>query len=246
MSDEINVYWATANDGYEIDWQLTMPEPYLLRKELFDTRNRSNKTRNTFLKCPAVTSVINNVFVWQSPKDTKVDLEIKDDQVRLNALEGADNADIFHWTVEHQPTISYNLLVTLKYHIVFFAEEDVDVLFTAPYFSNAPHLQYGAVVPGKFNVGSWFRPYNAEMNLWEKNTHMEFKEGEPIAYFTFLTDKKINLIRFNMSEKAHQFSRANATSGTWLPYKTLQQRYQMFKNRKMRTAILREIKNNLV
>lgn len=246
MSGPINVYWATANDGFDLDWQIMMEEPSSLRKEMFDSRNKSNKTRNTFLKCPASTSVINNIFVWKSPKDTSVDLEIINDEIQLNKYENDNDSDIFKWTVEHQPTLGWNLLVTLKHHIIFFAEEDVDVLFSAPYFSHAPHLQYGAVVPGKFNVGAWFRPFNAEMNLWHGQTHMEFKENEPIAYFTFLTDRKINLKRFRMTEKTRGIARANATSGTWLPYKSLQERYQIFKSRGLRNVILKDIKENLV
>ena len=244
MSKGINVYWAVANTGMEVDWQLMMEEPRPLRRDIYNNKNRSNKDRQTFLKCPAVTNVINNTLVWRSPKDTSVDVEIQDGMVEL--YRRIDNGDMFPWYPEHQPTISNNILITFEYHIIFFADQDVDVLFSAPYFSKAPHLQYGAIVPGKFNVGSWFRPYNAEMNLWAGNTHMEFKEGEPIAYFTFLTDEKINVHQFRMTQELRDISYSMTSSGTWLPFKPLQERYKMFKQRNMRNMILNKIKENLV
>lgn len=244
MSKPINVYWAVANQGMEVDWQLMMPEPDILRKNLYDNRNKSNKARQTFLKCPAVTTVINNTLIWRSPKNTSVDIDIQDGMVEL--YKRHDSGDMFHWYAEHQPTVSNNLLVTFDYHIIFFADQDVDVLFSAPYFSQAPHLQYGAIIPGRFNVGSWFRPYNAEMNLWEGNRHIEFKENEPIAYFTFMTDERINVQQFRMTDELRNISYSMTSSGTWLPFKPLAQRYEMFKQRKMRNMILSKIKANLV
>ena len=244
MGKPINVYWAVANEGMDVDWQLMMEPVHTLRRDIYNNKNRSNKDRQTFLKCPAVTTVINNTLVWRAPKNTSVDIEVKDGMVELHKR--IDNGDMFHWYSEHQPTISNNILITLDYHIIFFADADVDVLFSAPYFSKAPHLQYGAILPGKFNVGSWFRPYNAEMNLWAGNTHMEFKESEPIAYFTFLTDEKIKVQQFRMTEDLRAISYSMTSTGTWLPFKSLQERYQMFKQRNMRGVILNKIKENLV
>jgi hypothetical protein len=244
MGKPINVYWAVANEGQDVDWQLMMEEPAPLRKSLYEKRNRSNKDRQTYLKCPAVTAVINNTLVWRSPKNTSVDIPVENGEIELYRRH--DKGDMFHWYPEHQPAVSNNLLITFDYHIIFFADQDVEVLFSAPYFSKAPHLQYGAIVPGKFNVGSWFRPYNAEMNLWEGNRHMEFQENEPIAYFTFLTDEKINVHQFRMTDDLRKISYSMTSSGTWLPYKPLQDRYNMFRQRKMRETVLDKINANIV
>lgn len=244
MGKPINVYWASANFGQDIDWQLMMEEPLPLRKDIFDNRNRSNKSRGTLLKCPAVTSVINNTLVWRAPKNTSVDVSIENGSIELNRR--YNNGDMFDWYPEHQPSIKNNVLITFDYHIIFFADQDVEVLFSAPYFSKAPHLQYGATLPGRFNVGSWFRPYNAEMNLWDGNTHIEFKENEPIAYFTFLTDEKINVQQFRMTDELRKISYSMTSAGTWMPNKTLQERYHTFRQRKMRGMILDKIKSNLV
>lgn len=244
MSNEINVYWAVGGSNVDFDRQLTMEEPESLRRIIFNKRNRSNKVRQNFLKCPAVTDVINNTFVWRAPKKTFVDVEVRDGAVEPNKR--YSNNDYFDWYHEHPPTMSDNVLVTFDYHILFFADQEVEALFTAPYFSEAPHLQYGAIVPGKFNVGAWFRPFNAEINLWDGNTHMEFQEGEPIAYFTFLTDKKINLKQFRMTAELSNIASSMTSSINWLPYRPLAERYDLFRRRRLRGVVLDKIKNNLV
>jgi hypothetical protein len=245
MSKEINVYWAVVGEAdHGIDRQLMMAEPVYLRKTLFDSRNKSNKMKQNFLKCPAVTNVVNNTLIWKAPLSTSVDVDIVDG--KMEPMKRYSSNNLFDWYSEHPPTISNNVLITFDYHIIFFADEEVDVLFTAPYFSEAPHLQYGAIVPGKFDVGSWFRPYNAEMNLWEGNTHMEFKEDEPIAYFTFLTDKKIKVNQFRMTEELRSISMSMTASIRWLPNRSLADRYDLFRKRRLKGVILNKIKENLV
>lgn len=243
--DELTVYWAVvAEKDHGHDRQMMFIEPIPLRKTLFNSRNKNNKSRQNFLKCPAVVDVVNNVFVWKSPKKTSVSIEVVNGMVEPNRR--YDNGDYLDWYTEHPPTIEGNLLVTLDYHIIFFAEEEVEVLFSSPYFTQAPHLQSGAVVPGKFNVGTWFRPMNAEFNLWKGNTSISFEEGEDIAYFTFLTDKKIRLQEFKMTHDLNRIAASMVASITWMPHLPLKDRYEAFRRRKIRGVVLKKIKENLV
>lgn len=243
--NEVTVYWAVVTQkDYGHDRQMMFVEPVSLRKTLFSNRNRNNKSRQNFLKCPAVVDVVNNVFVWKSPKKTSLEIDVVDGKLEPNRV--YDNGDHFNWYTEHPPTLENNLLVTLDYHIIFFAEEDVEVLFTSPYFTNAPHLKDGAIVPGKFNVGSWFRPMNAEFNLWNGHNSIGFEQGEDLAYFTFLTDKKVNLKEFRMTPELNGIAMSMVASITWMPHKPLRERYEAFRTRKLRGVILNKIKENLV
>jgi hypothetical protein len=242
---DLTVYWAVVSEkDYGHDRQMMFIEPASLRKTLFNNRNKGNKSRQNFLKCPAVVDVVNNVFVWKSPKKTSVDLEVVDGKMKPN--QRYENGDHFDWYTEHPPTLESNLLVTLDYHIIFFAEEEVEVLLTAPYFTEAPHLKSGAIVPGKVNVGAWFRPMNAEFNLWRNNTSISFEENEDIAYFTFLTDKKVRLQEFKMNQDLNRIAASMVASIMWMPYKPLRDRYDAFRRRKLRGVVLRKIKENLV
>ena len=243
--DDVTVYWAVVNEKETgPDRQIMFIEPASLRKTLFNSRNRSNKSRQNFLKCPAVVDVINNVFVWKSPKKTSVEIDVVGGSVQPNKRYEKD--DYLDWYTEHPPTLENNLLVTLDYHIIFFAEEEVEVMLTAPYFTNAPHLSKGAIVPGKVNIGAWFRPMNAEFNLWNGNREISFEENEDIAYFTFLTDKKVNLQEFRMTPELNRLAMSMVASIKWMPHKPLRDRYDAFRRRKLRGVILGKIKQNLV
>ena len=243
--DDISVYWAVVTEkDYGMDRQIMFVEPEPLRKTLFANRNKNNKSRQNFLKCPAVTDVVNNVFVWKSPKETSIDIEVVDGMIEPDKR--YEMGDYLDWYTQHPPTLENNLLASLDYHIIFFAEEEVEVLLSAPYFTNAPHLQSGAIIPGKVNIGSWFRPLNAEFNLWNGNRNISFKENEDIAYFTFLTDKKVHLQEFRMSSDLNRIAMSMVSSISWMPHKPLRDRYENFRRRKMRGVILNKIRENLV
>lgn len=243
--DDLTVYWAVVSEREGgMDRQIMFVEPAPLRRTLFSNRNKNNKSRQNFLKCPAVVDVVNNVFVWKSPKKTSVEIEVVDGMVEPNRR--YEVGDHFDWYTEHPPTLESNLLVTLDYHIIFFCEEEVEVLFTAPYFTEAPHLSSGALVPGKVNVGAWFRPMNAEFNLWKGNKSISFEENEDIAYFTFLTDKKVKLQEFKMTTDLNKIAMSMVASITWMPHLPLKDRYDAFRRRKLRNVVLKKIKENLV
>lgn len=243
--NDLTVYWAVITEkDYGMDRQIMFVEPASLRKMLFNNRNKNNKSRQNFLKCPAVVDVVNNVFVWKSPKKTSVQIDVVDGMVEPNKR--YENDDYFDWYTEHPPTLEKNLLVTLDYHIIFFSEEEVEVLLTAPYFTNAPHLKDGAMVPGKVNIGAWFRPMNAEFNLWNGNTSISFEENEDIGYFTFLTDKKVNLQEFKMTPDLNRIAMSMVSSIMWMPHKPLRDRYDAFRRRKLKGVVLKKIKENLV
>jgi len=98
-----------------------------------------------------------------------------------------------------------------------------------------------------FNIGSWFRPYFTEIQMWNNHGELIIKENEPIFYVEFLTDKKIKLVRFKYTKKLLTYSQhcvdAPSIFGLNLP---LVKRYEKFKQSKMRDIILKEIKENIV
>jgi hypothetical protein len=242
MSRKINVYWAPVYNSLT-DMQMSTAAPLNLKKELLLDRDRENPTGG-FFRCPATTSVLDHTYVWKTPTASRAEFKITEDDVLMKNND--EYGDIFSWFINHKPTLKDNLLVKFTYNIVFFADEDVEVLYTAPYFSYAPHTQYGSVVPGKFNVGSWFRPFNIEINLWSGVRYIEIRENEPLAYFTFLTDKDINLQQFKMSETTDKIAKSTIQSTQWFNKRTMLDRYKMFKERRLRSVIINDIKNNLV
>jgi hypothetical protein len=129
---------------------------------------------------------------------------------------------------------------------IFFSEEDIEMTLTSPYFSQSPHLHYGAVVPGQLKINSWFRAVNLEFNLWPNVSEFKVEEDEILAYFNFNTNKNIKLVRFEMNEKLHHYSNAGIQSTVWESWVPLKKRYDRFKKSRMNELVLAEIKRNIV
>ena len=148
-------------------------------------------------------------------------------------------------TMPHAPSLTNQLLVCYNLQHIFFAEEPVLMRLTSPWFHKSPHMQYGSLIPGNYDIGRWFRPINFEYNLWDGGTKLEIEAGEPLAYIEFGTDRKIVLKRFEATEKLHTIGGEiiHARSKRW---KTLASRYELFDRSPMRKIILKEITENLL
>ena len=76
---------------------------------------------------------------------------------------------------------------------------------------------------------------------------IHIKKDEPLFYVELRTDKKINLQRFNYTEKLWSISHAASESGFMLGRGLgLKNRYKKFNDTGLNDIVLDEIKNNIV
>jgi hypothetical protein len=239
MSNKINVYWSHVRNS-ELDLSILYEEPSSLIHELSLNKNKNNPDDN-LLRCPAVTDLAKNLFVVKNPVETSASFVIEDGSVssKMDSKKGG-------WFVNRSPSLENQLLAAYDYSLIFFAEEEVEMMVTSPYFSQTPHRSWGAIVPGMFNIGSWFRPFNIEFNVWPGITNIYLEEGEPIAYIKFFTDKNVVFKRFTMNDELMMQAKTCSSAGFWEPRVPLLKRYQRFKNSKRKDFVLNKIKNNLL
>lgn len=235
MSRKKIVYWSADTQNNNKNWNILYPD----LKSLYDTlkENENTDLSNGFFKCPSFINKAKNIFVVNNPLHSE--FLIENEQIIPRSITHL-NANIFH-----QGTIKNNFLVQYGLYFYFFAEEDLEMSLTSPFFQKAPHLQYGAVVPGGFNIGSWFRRTGLEFNLWENINELKIKEGEPVAYYSFAENTNIELRRFSMSNSLYEIEATNSSSSIWEPNVSLKKRYQRFKASRTNDLVLREIKKNL-
>jgi hypothetical protein len=120
-------------------------------------------------------------------------------------------------------------------------------IFTPPMFHQPKYTQYGSVCPGEFDIGQWYRPYPLEMQMWGDKGIINLEHNEPLFYAEFKTDKKINLIRYRMTNRLSSYvNHCVDTTNYWGKGLGLQERYNRFKVSSMRELILAEIKDNLI
>lgn len=238
---EITVYYASPDNLQETqDWSILYKEPKSINNYL--TRN-VNKNRNkdvnnrAYMSCTAFQRITNNLFVIENPMSSSYLFDNTIESTSKNSLSVM---------IKREPQLNNQILFEYDYPIIFFAEESLEIQYTPPYFLQAPHLQYGAVTPGQYNIGKWFRPIQTEINLWDDIKEFKIKENEPLAFVNFLTDKKINFKLFHMSPELAKIMTVCATASTWETNIPLRKRYKRFHESKMLQKTLQLIKQNLV
>jgi hypothetical protein len=224
----------------ETDLSILYDEPSSLIHELTLNRNNNNKDNN-LLRCPAVTDLGKNLFVLKNPVKTSASFVIEDGKVS-SRMESKGAA----WTVNRPPSLNNQLLAAYDYSIILYAEEDVEVMVSDPYFSQAQHKSWGTIIPGVYNCGAWFRPINMEFNVWPGITEVSLEQNEPMAYLKFFTDKNVVFERFTMTPELLSQAKACSSAGYWEPRLPLAKRYERFRRSMRDKFILNKIKNNLL
>jgi hypothetical protein len=235
--DELIVYWAPDFlHDQPMDWNYVYNDP----KNVILSLKEKVQDPGVLL-CPSVKDVLKNTFYLSSTLgvDCKYDSTSNTFVKRNEFSLGIDQL--------RDPSFRSSLNVTIGLSWIFFCEEPILMEVTPPYFSQATHLQYGSIVPGSFDIGSWFRPINAEFILNFDVKDLKVIENEPIAYVKFKTDKKIKFKRFYMNEDLKKIERSCANSrdifGKLMP---LSSRYNLFRSTKTNKKVLHHINKNLL
>jgi hypothetical protein len=243
--DFITVYWAPASSQdteYHHELNMLYPDPYNMFTYLVSKRSDFDQTIS-MLTCPAFKEKMKKTFVFKNSIYSHYSYET-DDSGGVNFAVSQFSPPISR---QRLPGLVFGPTVVIETPYIFFADSDLDVSFSQPTFHEQGYTKYGSIIPGKFNIGSWFRPYTIEIQMWNKNGELIIKEDEPIFYTEFLTNKKIKLVRFKYTKKLATYAQhcvdAPAIFGPNLP---LINRYRKFKESRMSDLILKEIKENIV
>lgn len=239
----INVYWSNVfQPDSDTDWSFLYPKPKTLFSNLIEERNDPKDTASFFL-CPSVSTKFKKILVFNSSIDASYAYGY--DEVGPKIIPTSESyiyaSSVRKEGLKNRPSFEFAL------SWLFFSDEDLSVYFTPPFFHSPEYLQYGSVMPGEFNIGSWFRPFKFEMQTWKKEGDIVFKENEPLIYAEFKTDRPIIFHRFVDNEKLMKYRNAVVGSKMLLGnFKPLASKYQKFKDVGFKEKILTEIKKNLI
>jgi hypothetical protein len=238
MEKDLVIYWAPNYEQNDIDWNMLYQEPINLLDDLKSKRDPDSREDN-YLYCPAFKDFTKNIFVFKN----NLKSEFYFDKIgRLHAV--GDNYISASNARPNNIMNSKMLEMTLGWMV--FSEESVMAEFTPPYFTQAKHMQYGSLIPGAFDIGSWFRPYNAEIQLWPGVERFVLEEDDPIFYLKINTDRNVVLKKFVMTKELKELANGCITSPKIFGrFWTLPERYKTFKNSKTNEKILNIIKKQL-
>jgi len=236
------VYWAPWDfkDMYT-EMFLAYSDPVNVFHDLSKKINKENKMDN-FLNCPAFVNVSKNTFMFTSP--TNVDLTFLDDRIRNNMSEHIPfNQKTF---IYKSPSLLNARTVRLAANWIFFSEDDLFIESMHPYMHETSVTNYGFYVPGSFNISKWFRQLEYAFQMKEGCNEFKVSQGDPLLYVKFNTDEKIELKKFNLSDKLFDMSMSCVRLKSYWRQRQLSKLYDIFIQSKMKKNILNEIKNNLM
>jgi len=239
--ESVNVYWSSFFVEPGQHWNMLYQTPTTLFEELKQNRNAEVSASASFLMCPAVSEKFKKTYVFRNTLTSK--FIFKEDNIFSVLPESQPFIGI---RSIRKPTIKNTNIFQYNMYWIFFSEEPLIADFTSPYFHKPMYTQYGTLISGKFDIGSWFRPVNAEIMTWESEGKLEFQEGEPLMYAHFNTEKKVNLVQFRVNQQLINYSQECVASpkqyGSFL---SLKNRYTRFKQTNMQSLVLKEIKKTL-
>ena len=230
----INVYWTSL----EKEWMLATPPESVIstfhKKNFIDPDNPISHIHY----CPAFNDNFRNVFTMKSLYNYEFFL----DNGKLNSK---DYDQEFY--DDHVLIRSYEKkFFSFKNSYLFFTDEpSLNVTFYEyPCFEDNNITQRCIPVAGQFDIGRWFR--GTEFAFYLKHPHQSFKieQNEVYSYIRLHTNKKINFIEFNYSDKLKEFNQQRFEAITKISrLKKLENYYKMLRHKKL---ILKEIKENVL
>lgn len=230
------IYWSGRHpfSSPMMNWNMVYDDP----KPVMSTMPKHTDRGSEMLRCPAFTGQLSNVFAMTSPLNLSYSI-VNNEVVR-------DNEQALLAKLQHERAVEGNNLLSLDMSFYFFSEDDIEMTWQAPYFSPSPHLQYGSIVPGTFNISKWFRPANPEFNLWAGVEKFKLAEGEVFAYVSFHTDSRITFKRFNFTQELLNVAAVCSAGAGWEPRVPLLKRYDRFTRTKTHKLVLDLIKDNVI
>jgi hypothetical protein len=232
----ITVYWSFLDDAW-----IRANKPSSTFKKFFQENvgKASNESFERMFKCPAVSDYFKNLYSVSSLYDYT--LKVNED---LSVTSDKYSQKFFDKHVNVRDSGLGFISFTQPY--IFFTEEkSLEMTWQMP-----PHLEKDSdknyfSVPGRFDIGKWFRPMDFSFILKEGESVFNIKENEVYSYINFHTNKKIVFKKFIPTENIYLYSNSciRSNSGRKVGGRSL---VEYYKNFSIKPKILKEIKENLV
>ncbi|MAD25477.1 MAG: hypothetical protein CMO44_15045 [Verrucomicrobiales bacterium] len=240
MAKALKVYWAPDYGVDRIDWNMLYADPISVFDKSYKQKTNVDKYDSVFY-CPAFKHLAKNTLEFNNPLTSTFEFDNNGQMIPPTTRQG-----VFA-NVVRQPNLHDQILLEYGLRFVFFTDDDsLDCTLTAPWFNNSPWQKTATMIPGRYDIGKWFRAVNVEFMLDPGVKKFTIKEDEPLCYFSFGTDRPIEFIRFKMNDALKSYSIACSSSTTWNSWIPLADRYKKFKNSRMKSLILKEIKRGII
>lgn len=190
-------------------------------------------------KCPSFSKYYKNVFYLKSIYDYEFTIDPKTKNVASNMY----NQDFYNRHVVVRDAESK--MFSFSTQFIFFTEEkSLEMNLEQPSLDYRFSLSNISVIPGTMDIGKWYRTVDWAFFLKDGYNTFKINEGDIFYQLRFITNQKINFIRFLENEELKKYrdlvedSKKNKNKT-----KSLEYYYSIFN---MKSKILKEIKKNTI
>lgn len=234
----MNIYWAASNvtQGNQVSRALYYPP---IPTEAF-SNFRTDHKHNNFKLCPAYLSHLENLFSLRFP--ISYNISVLPDGISTTTLDQSFFDNFVFVRDLDQRMISFNI------RYVFFAEEDCEISLHHPYMEDNDISNNAISIPGRFNIGTWFRTTDFSIILKDRCQTLDINAGDVYNYLQVHTTEPVNFIKFDYTEELDKIQRELLQSKRFLGNKSpkLSYYYSLFKQSLYKKKIIKLIKENVL
>ena len=237
MSNTVDVYWTLSTS----DKKYTETSLLLGDWEKVSSDLMSKDKKDFYHDCKSFQKLFKNTFFTRHPRNLELDFSderipfLEEEEKILNGL-----ITLRKFKDHNKITFDYD------YAWLFFSEEPVTIQVIPAFMHLTSDQQTGRLTSGVMDISSWYRPIFAAYQLLNNNKKVTFTKGEPMFYINFLTDKKVNLIRYKENAELTEIRNGCVNLKDNLPNQPLSELYRRFKGASTHKRVIKEIKKNLV
>lgn len=232
------VYISTKINGLGFDSaKMITIEPVLARKHLFDNRDRTVIEQNaSYFRCKSFINETQNLYAFKSPIDMNV--AINDGYVENL---GDQTFNIFS---TRPGTVLNRKYLNVGIFYYLFCEEPLKISLVPPYMHNGGFSKNGFVVPGSFDISSWYRPLTVTVELFENESIFTAKRGDPMFYVNF--KEPVKFVWYEMTSELLEITASTGYFRHVLKNQPLENLYERFANSGVKKRTLKIIKKNII
>lgn len=187
-----------------------------------------------FLRCPAHTDFLKNVYVFKAPLDLEFEIDVLDDNNKKVWCKNLDDnvfdhiVDLRYLTAVEKglspyPIIGFRLLNVFK-------SKEPCILQVLPAFLHYNDFTLKTtVIPGEFDINNWVRPVELMFEIKNKKEQFFIKKGDALCYFKFIAQNKTTLKKKPAPWDEIETCARIVSSKRFRP---LEERYAVYKNSK--------------
>lgn len=151
----------------------------------------------TFIKCPAVTDFMKSTYVFKSPIDLSIDIEVTDDYSKLLcnniSQELFDDVVDMRFLENVERGQSPYPLIGIDFLNTFMCDSSVMLQVFPAFMHYNDFTSKATVIPGEYDISKWVRPVELVFEIKNRKETIEIKKGDALSYFKFNTDDTIKL-----------------------------------------------------